>query len=154
MWTSSLHTVLSYNSSDVKLWHVFYSINLKPEVASLLHMFMIKAIRHFYRDIGILLYSKHHVILTTVRETIHQLMCARLKNEDVLKTIRICSKISLVHLWYRQITFVFEKQTLFCTAFFSWCHVPAVTVNWHIKANSWQNIKLNSILAWYRHLHE
>lgn len=46
-------------------------------------------------------------------ETIHQLMYARLKNVDI-KTDRICSNLSLVHLQYWQITKMpFEKQSLF-----------------------------------------
>lgn len=75
-------------------------------------------------------------------------MYARLNNVDV-KTDRIYSNLLLVYLQYRQITKMpVEKQTVCCSdlfcAVFSWCYVPAATVNWHIKATkeSWQRIKV------------
>lgn len=153
MWTSPLHTVLSYNSSDVKTLAHIYWLNLKPEVTSLLYTFMIKAIRHFYRDTEILCYLKHPTYDSDYSKRNYSSMYARLKNVDVM-TDRICSNLSLVHLQYWQITKMhFEKKTLLCTAFFFWCYVPTVTVKWHIKATRWQRIKLYSTPACYRYIY-
>lgn len=60
---------------------------------------MIKAIRHFYRDIGILCYSKHPTYDSDYSKRNYSSMYARLKNVDV-KTDRICSNLSFAHLQY------------------------------------------------------